>query len=302
MSASLALAAVLMVAPVAGLPTAVWQLAPEVKLPADGDPAEIQATKTRAVLLIHGLQLHPLRPDRAAKPAPHEWQSAKSELVKALAADADVFGFGYAQTVPVDAVSLTPGLVTAIEKLKAAEYREIVLIGHSAGGLIARQFVERHPNAGVTKVVQIASPNAGSTLANVLPGVMRGQAPFVRSLAPRSRTDIPALPAEVDFCSVVCKVRGLSGDTLVTLDSQWPAELRSQGVPAALVAVSHFDAMKAPQSIGVIAELAREKLVRWTPEQIETARQIVFGKDADAAAAKKPGGRNGLLARFGASK
>ena len=38
--------------------------------------------------------------------------------------------------------------------------------------------------------------------------------------------------------------------------------------------------MKAPHAVERIAELAREKLVRWTPEQVEQGRQIVFSKDA----------------------
>src|SRR5205085_1330422 len=222
----------------------------------------------------------------------HDWVQPKAELVKALAADFDVYAFGYAQTVPVDAVSLSPGLAAAVGKFKQAGYQEVVLIGHSAGGLIARQFVERFPAAGVTKVIQVASPNTGSDFAALAVGLPKPHGSFIKSLAPRPRLDAARggeapIAAGIDFCCVVCKVPRLSGDTLVGLESQWPPDLQKQGIPAALVAVSHFDAMKAPHAVERIAELAREKLVRWTPEQVEPGRQIVFSKDADAAAVRR---------------
>ena len=278
--------------PVMSLPTAVWQVGPEVKARFDGDPVALMVTKDRAVLLVHGLQLHPIRPDRAHRPELHEWAQPKAGLVQTLARDFDVYAFGYAQTVPVDAVSVSPGLAAAVEKLRAAGYRELVLIGHSAGGVIARQFVERNPDAGVTKVIQVAAPNAGSEFAKIPVGMPKTQAPFVKSLAPRPRRAVAraadgGLADEVEFCCVVCKLPKIHGDSLVALESQWPSDLQRQGVPAALIAVSHFEAMKAGHAVKRIAELARERLIRWTPEQVEQGRQIVFGKDADAAAERR---------------
>ena len=190
MVATLAAMAVLSTAPIVALPTAVWPLAPEAKVRADGEPLVIKATKPRAVLLIHGLLLRPIRTDKLVRPELHDWQQVKSELVKALAADADVYAFGYAQTVPVDVVSLSPGFIGIVEKLRKAGYKEIVLLGHSAGGLIARHFVERFPEAGVTKVIQVASPNAGSDLANIPIGIPRLQQGFVKSLAQIGRAHV----------------------------------------------------------------------------------------------------------------
>src|SRR5436305_13849202 len=112
---------------------------------------------TPAILPIYGSRTSPTRPGKAARPQLHAWVQPKAELVKALAPDFDVYAFGYAQTVPVDAVSLSPGLIAAVGKLKQAGYKELALIGHSAGGLIARQFVERFPAAGVTEVIQVAT-------------------------------------------------------------------------------------------------------------------------------------------------
>ena len=47
-----------------------------------------------------------------------------------------------------------------------------------------------------------------------------------------------------------------------------------------LVPVSHFEAMSSPTSAKVIGELAREKLTRWSAEEVEKARRILF-RDPD---------------------
>ena len=39
-----------------------------------------------------------------------------------------------------------------------------------------------------------------------------------------------------------------------------------------------FDAMLNPASAKVIGELAREKLTRWSPEEVEKARKVLFGE------------------------
>lgn len=286
---------------VTDLTTAVWQVAPLVRAEYDGQPVELKKTKDRAAFLVHGLMLHPIRQEKSYKTELHDWQEAKSGLVKALAADFDVYAFSYAQTVSMDVVASSPGMRNNVKKLRRAGYKEIVLIGHSAGGLIAREFVERFPDAGVTKVIQVAAPNFGSELATINFGVPKSQTLFVRSLAPAPRTAValeaPKLDAKFEFCCVVCKLWGLPHDTLVNLDSQWSKDLQKQGIPATLLALNHFDAMKGPHAVSTISELAREKLVRWTPEQIEQGRQIIFGPDADAAALKHPDAKRRPLLR-----
>src|SRR5215831_8734547 len=156
------LPAVMMVfaAPCANLPTDVWQVAPA----ANGRAMWLNAprTKDRAVLLIPGLKIHPLRPALASRPEIHNWQEPNSDLVRTLAPDFDVFAFGYAQTAPLDAVALSPGLRDAVANLKKAGYKDVVLIGHSAGGVIAQLFATNYPDAGVTKVIAVAAPLTGS--------------------------------------------------------------------------------------------------------------------------------------------
>ena len=286
MPPSLPILVALFAAPAATLPTEFLQIAPD----AAGKPWWVagEKHKDRAVLLIPGLKLHPLRPGRTTRPELHDWQEPKCELVKALSRDADVFAFGYGQTAPLDVVPHTPGLRDAVAQLRKAGYQEIVLVGHSAGAVIARLFVENYPDAGVTKLIQVAAPNNGSELASVFKtGYPKSQAAFIQSLAPpvraeANRTAKRPLGPKVEAVCVVCKLPRIDGDGLVPLASQWPEELQAQGVPAALVVASHFEAMRSAAGVRVVSELAREKLTRWAPEQLDTARRVLFRDPEEA--------------------
>ncbi|VTT96366.1 : Abhydrolase_6 [Gemmataceae bacterium] len=276
MTPSLPLVVAAFVAPAVELPTELWQVAPERKGAFAINPPR---TKDRAVLLIPGLKIHPFRPSYATRPDLREYQQPNSELVRTLAKDADVFAFGYAQTVPLDAVAMSPGLRAAVGRLKQAGYEEIALIGHSAGGMIARVFAEAHPDSGVTKVITVASPHGGAELASLKVGYPKVQAAFVESLAPAVRAQVAGtgkLDDKLQIACVVCKVKRIEADGLVRLPSQWPDDCRKAGVPAVLVQTDHWHAMLAPQSVKVLGELAREKLTRWTPEEVEKAQRVLF--------------------------
>jgi len=278
MTPSLSFVVAVFAAPAADLPTELWQVAPERKGVFAVNPPR---SKDRAVLIIPGLKIHPFRPVYATRPEIREYQQTSSELVKALAKDSDVFSFGYAQTVPLDAVAHSPGLRAAVAQIKAAGYREIVLIGHSAGGVISRIFAEAYPESGVTKVISVAAPHGGSEIASLRLGYPRVQAPFVESLTPEVRADMPQRKNPDDklqIACVVCKVKRIEADGLVKLASQWPEECRKAGVPAVLVQTDHWHAMLSPASIKVISELAKEKLTRWSPEAVEKAHKVLFGE------------------------
>lgn len=260
------------------LPTSRWQ--PSLPRNADVANQPISVTKKRAVLLMHGLYLQIIRPERAGRPETQDWQRSRAPLIRELSPDFDVFTFAYAQTLPVDAVSLSLGLRAEVSRLKKAGYEEIILIGHSAGGIVARQFIERFPDTGVTKVIQVATPNDGSDYATIRLGIPKLQLPFLQSLAPESRQREIArprkLPPDIEFCCVVCKGGNRKSDTIVSFSSQWPDELQKQGVPAVLVPSYHNEAMKADAPVKVIGEVAREKLARWTREEVEQGRKVLF--------------------------
>lgn len=264
-------------APVRGadVPTELWQVAPDDGGQVWGGRAATGA-KGRAVVLVPGLTLHPLRPARATVATRRPWQEPTSALVKALAPEGDVFAFGYAQTASVDDIATGPGLRDAVARLRKAGYKEIVLVGHSAGGVIARLFAEQ--NAGATKVVAVAAPFAGAEAAALNVGYGKVQAPFVRSLAPDARRVAPPAAAEVPLVCVVCRLKLLASDGVVAARSQWPDDLQRAGAPAVLAPVNHFDVMDHAPTARIIAELTREKLARWDRAETERARKVLFEK------------------------
>jgi pimeloyl-ACP methyl ester carboxylesterase len=269
----------LILALAATLPTELRRVSPEPS----GLWVRAAERRERAVILIHGLKLFPLRPHKAAQAEVHDWQEPSSPLVKALSKDADVFAFAVAQTMPVDLVPHAPALREAVAKFQAAGYREVVLIGHSAGGLVARMFAEHYPD-GLTKVILVATPHAGAGAANAQAGYPKWQAPFVHSLSPAARMvanreSNRLIAARVQVVSVVAKLHGIEADGLLKVQSQWPLLLQEQGVPAVVVHDSHWTIIRTPVGVRAITQLVRDPLVRWSPEQVEVARGVLFKRD-----------------------
>ncbi len=276
MTPSLPLVVAIFAAPAANLPTELWQVAPDprVKL-----LEKAPAAKERAVVLIPGLKIHPLRPSVSTRPEMHSFQEPGSEIVRALSKEFDVYAWGYAQTVPMDVVAHSPGLRRAVQGLRDAGYKDIVLIGHSAGGVIARIFVQAYPDSGVTKLITVASPHAGAELADLIrAGYPKVQAPFIQSLATELRSDNLGgkIPDKLEMVCVVCKLKRLDFDGLVTVSTQWPENCQEAGVPAVLLQVIHWDAMHNPQSTKMISDLARIKLTRWNAAEVGIAQKVLL--------------------------
>jgi pimeloyl-ACP methyl ester carboxylesterase len=237
--------------------------------------------QTRAVILIHGLALHPLNKERILKAALRTWQQPGSLLVKELARDADVYALAYSQTARVEVLHEATGLAKHVSNLRKLGYRKIVLVGHSAGGLIARQLVEDYPKAGVTKVIQVSAPNTGSALAALR--TARGvQLAFLTSMSRSARKAIllkrqdRRIPATVQFVCIIAYT-ALGGDGIVSRASQWSEDLQKQGIPAYLLRSPHWSSVKTVSAAELIARLVREAQPRWKPEQVAQARKKWLG-------------------------
>ena len=248
-------------------PTAEWRRSPDQR---------------RAVVLIQGLKPHPFNKDNAAKPTLRDWQTPGSPLVKRLAADADVYAFCYGQTVAVDEIAGHPALWGGTLRLRDMGYREVVAVGYSAGGVIARRLVEDYPDAGVTKVVQVCAPNAGSGWAK-LGAVRKSQKPFLESLTKerrrrelRARLDV-SVPDNVEFVCVV-GTGAWAGDGVVAARSQWTPDLQAQGIPAVTVPTDHLSVVRSASGDETIAELVRTPQPRWSPARVAAARQVILGE------------------------
>jgi pimeloyl-ACP methyl ester carboxylesterase len=273
-----ALIALVLLTPEPAIETRLVQVAPPV--PFWATPRKTSRTG-RAVVLIHGLRPHPLSETSVWEPELSAWEEPSSPLVKTLTLDADVYSLAYGQNASVDDVARVRSLGRHITRLRAAGYSEIVLVGYSAGALIARYYVENSGGGGVTKVIQVCPPNGGSGWSKLAGGVRKSQEVFVRSLAKdarqavmRARADLP-VPPDVEFVCLVGSF-GPSGDGLVRYHNQWPPDLQRQGIPAVLLPVPHLTAMHSKLVAQTLADLVRRPQPRWSPAQVEAARARIL--------------------------
>lgn len=253
--------------------------------PAEDGKFKRSPSQEQAVVLLQGLHVHPFSSASVLKPEFRGWQQAGSKLVETLSSSADVFAFAYGQNVAVEEIAGVPGLGDNIRRLRELGYTRVVLIGHSAGGLIARQFVEDHPNAGVTKVIQVCSPNGGCAMARFDTGVRKDQRSFLNSLTKESRAAFlkgrpdKKIPASVQFVCVVGEGAGM-GDYLVSNESQWPGDLQAQGIPAIALKTTHFTVMRSKTDAQKLAEILNQNQPRWDAAKVAVARKDLHGNSS----------------------
>jgi pimeloyl-ACP methyl ester carboxylesterase len=247
-----------------------------------GDKWTRSPDQKRAVLLVHGYYPH-FSDKNVPKASLRPWQLADSPLVKELGKNADVFAFGYGQNAPLDTLVKDSKLAANVAELGKLGYSEIVLVGHSAGGLIARQFVEDHPDAGVTKVIQVCAPNAGSPLAD-LAGA-RSQRAFLDCLTIDGRKKClearaaKRIPAKVQFACLLARAdKDADTDGVVPCASQWSTDLQKQGIPVVCVIGVHRATVRDAKLAETLVGLVREPQPRWSAERVEAARKDIFGK------------------------
>jgi hypothetical protein len=279
MPSSLVLIGVLLLGGSPGVQSDCKQVAP---VPLDGKWAR-SPQQTQAVVLIHGFYYH-LTDKSVAKPGYRPWQGADAPLVKELAKNADVYSFAYGQNATIDAIAKDSKLGDDIAQLRKLGYKDIVLIGHSAGGLIARHFVEDNPDSGVTKVLQVCAPNGGSPLAGSA-GLPKSQKIFVECLTEECRKQCmkdrekKLVPAKVQFVCVIARSEaGSKTDGVVPCVNQWTADLQTQGIPAICVVCGHREAVRDAKIAETLASVLRDKNERWSAERVEKARKDILGK------------------------
>jgi hypothetical protein len=243
--------------------------------------------RAQAVVLIRGYQVH-LTETNVPKAELRPWQKPDSTMVKELAKNADVFVFAYGQNGSLDVVVSQSKLSGSIAQLRKLGYTDVALVGHSAGGLVARYLVEDQPDCGVTRVIQLAAPNGGSSLADLetkLKLVPKNQKAFVECLTIEHRRKCletradKLVPDKVQFICVVAKERKTADtDGVVTCVSQWTADLQKQGIPAVSVVSSHANVVRDERVAETVASLLRAKQERWPAERVAKAKKEILGK------------------------
>jgi pimeloyl-ACP methyl ester carboxylesterase len=268
-------------------PTSGWE-PPQTRcaevLPAVDESKDfIRSTaRDRAVLLIHGLTLRPLSKDAARKAEFRDWQQSNSPLVKKLAKHADVYSFAYAQTTTADEIPEVGDLGVWIDRLRKLGYQEIVLVGYSAGGVIAREFVEDNPDSGVTKVIQVCTPNEGSVWAKIR-AVRSNQADFLGSLTQTMRREMlheranKRIPDSIEFACIAGSLSFL-GDVFVPCRSQWSEDLQKQGVPVYPVGATHWHVMYDSKAMDKLVTLVEEPQPRWDATRVAETKKLLIGK------------------------
>jgi pimeloyl-ACP methyl ester carboxylesterase len=256
------------------------QVAPARPLAQNGIVARSPG-QSRAVILIEGLELNLLDHRKGPQGELRFWQQPGSVIVKALSADADVFSFCYGQTAPVTDMGELPALRDNVQHLRQLGYTEVVFVGYSAGGIVARQFVEDNPGIGVTRVIQVCTPNLGSTLARIKSMVGPAQESFLQSLTKEARSRAfqerrgKRIPENVEFVCVLGN--GLVyGDGITSTRSQWPDDLQVQGVPVVIAKTEHWEVMRSERSAIMIARLVRENQPRWDAAKVAAMRKHLW--------------------------
>jgi pimeloyl-ACP methyl ester carboxylesterase len=231
--------------------------------------------QARAVVLVHGLRWRSLLANHLSEADFEKWQQPQSALVQTLKKDADLFAFAYGQNVPVDQVAGSAALAEGIRCVRQLGYKEIILVGHSAGGVIVRQFVEDHPDAGVTKVIQVGTPNGGSDWGKGL------QEPFIVSLTKAERQACLKRRADKKVPSgveLVCVVSGVGTDGIVLCRCQWTEDLQQQGIPAVALHKNHHNAIASQPGADLLARLIREKQPRWDSARLAGEKKKILGE------------------------
>src|SRR5262249_45381257 len=153
-------------------------------------------------------------------------------------------------------------------RLRKAGYTEVVLVGHSAGGGIARHFVEDRLETGGAKVLQGCAPHCGCSLGKGKLGGFCDQEGFGRSPSKEGREACLKNRAEKKIpegVEIICVVGTgtVVGDGVVSCRCQWPEDLQKQGVPAVPLQALHFQALRTQAGADKVAELIRSRQPRW---------------------------------------
>ena len=141
-------------------------------------------------------------------------------------------------------MTVSEGSALAAAYLAARDLRDVVIVGHSKGGLIGKHVLIGDADARVRRVVAIATPFAGSILARWFPWRI------VRALRPSDAT-IVAL-------SAITEVNHLITSVYPVFDPHIPGGSRLDGATnVRIAAMGHFRILDDHEALDAVTEAAR---------------------------------------------
>jgi len=210
------------------------------------EPAPVHDPRRPAVLLIHGYLCN-----RAV------WR----RWLRPLAADTNVATLSLEP--PLGSISdYAASIARAVASLRAASGAErVILVGHSMGGLAAREYLRVHGGEAVSRLVTIATPHDGTVFAPF--GLGRNAREMVRGS--RFLTRLAAQPCPVP---VVC---------LATRDDNLVVPRRSTVLEGAQAlwfeGIGHLALTQSPQ---VLAALRAQLIAPKLPERVDPAAPVAL--------------------------
>lgn len=149
---------------------------------------------------------------------------------------------------------------------QAERYPRLLMVGHSMGGLLMREYLARHRPGNARRCVCVGTPHAGSRLADIaaiFPGAQWAFPPLsALKVGARQRLTTPEIPG-LEIGSIVGTVNGhWPGRCFLSYASDGLVEIASarcrDAADTAYVAIRHDDMQYAPE----VALLIRNFLVR----------------------------------------
>ena len=198
---------------------------------------------TRRVLLLHGIWNARL------------WLSPLARKLRAAGFEPQIWGYDSVLGGPARAV---PALIDALRDGPPTH-----VVGHSLGGLVALEALQRAPDLPVARVVCLGSPLRGSGTARAL-GAHRWSSPILGRSAALLCDGLPAWEGHVAVGMVAGHVPRGVGRLLAAVDAQSDgtvgiAETRLPGLcDHCLVAASHSGLVLSPEAARQAAHFLRE--------------------------------------------
>lgn len=121
--------------------------------------------------------------------------------------------------------------------------RDVILVAHSKGGLVGKHMLAHDPDGRIRRLIAIATPFGGSTLARLVPS------PTIRALRPDDAT-IVELASRPELNAMITSI-------YPTFDPHIPDGSRLPGaVNVQVAAMGHFRILSDPEVLDAVASAA----------------------------------------------